>query len=133
MRGIHAATRPPGQAKYVMCVSGEILDVVVDLRPESPTFGRWDSAVLSEENRSALFISEGLGHGFCVTSDSATLLYATSTPYDPSQEYSVNPTDPELGLPWPIDGEMSISERDLNAPSLHDLLQLPDSPLRAKG
>lgn len=129
LRGIHAATRPPGQAKYVMCVAGEVLDVVVDLRPESTTFGRWDSVTLSEDNRSALFISEGLGHGFCVLSESATLIYATSTAYDPAREYAVNPLDPMLDIPWPKDFELCISERDSQAPSVHDLLSRADSPM----
>jgi dTDP-4-dehydrorhamnose 3,5-epimerase len=133
VRGIHAARRPPGQAKYVMCVVGEILDVVVDLRPESPTFGQWDSAVLNDQNRSAIFISEGLGHGFCVLSDSATLIYATSTAYDPALEYAVNPLDEALDLPWPRDRELCISDRDLNAPNLNDLINRPDSPLQPQG
>jgi dTDP-4-dehydrorhamnose 3,5-epimerase len=81
IRGIHYADVPPGQAKYVTCVAGAILDVVVDLRAGSPTFGSWEAVRLDDEGRKALFLAEGLGHGFQALSDSATVLYLCSTPY----------------------------------------------------
>lgn len=118
IRGIHASTPPPGQAKYIMCLVGRILDVVVDLRSESPTFGQWEAITLDDTARKAVFISEGLGHGFQVLSDSATVVYATSTPYDPNREFSVNPFDRDLALPWISPLEPTLSNRDLDAPAL---------------
>lgn len=118
VRGIHGAYEPPGQAKYVTCVDGEVLDVVVDLRLDSPTFGAWDSVVLSSWRRNAMLVSEGLGHGFQVLSDSATVVYATSTPYDPASEFTVNPLDDELDLPWRSHQGLVLSERDRDAQSL---------------
>ena len=100
IRGIHYADVPPGQAKYVTCVAGAILDVVVDLRAGSPTFGSWETVRLDDEGRKALFLAEGLGHGFQALSDSATVLYLCSTPYAAGREHGVNPMDPEIGIGW---------------------------------
>ena len=121
IRGIHAAHPPPGQAKYVMCLVGRILDVVVDLRPESPTYGRWDSVELDDESRGAIFISERLGHGFQVLSETATVVYATSSPYDPAREYAVNPLDPDIAIGWHDLGRPALSPKDASAPSLRAL------------
>ena len=118
LRGIHAAVTPPGQAKYVQCLAGSILDVVVDIRPDSPTFGRHVAVELDERAREAMFVSEGLGHAFCVLSESATVAYATSTPYDPEREFEINALDPELGLPWPTDYALLLSDKDRAAPTL---------------
>src|SRR4051795_6151134 len=82
VRGIHFADTPPGQAKYLMCVRGAILDVVVDIRVGSPTFGQWDSVRLDDVDRRAVYLSEGLGHGFCALTADATLSYACSTGYN---------------------------------------------------
>lgn len=122
IRGIHAARRPPGQAKYVWCPQGHILDVVVDLRFESPTFGRHVAVTLTQEKPKALYLSEGLGHGFQVLSDSATVVYATTTLYNPEGEYAIHPLDVELDLPW--DGAIApnLSDRDLSAPTLAEVL-----------
>jgi dTDP-4-dehydrorhamnose 3,5-epimerase len=122
VRGIHAARTPPGQAKYVQCLAGRILDVIVDIRPGSATFGQHAAIELDDIAREAVFISEGLGHGFCVLSDSATVAYATSTPYDPDQEFGIDPLDPALGLPWPTDVELILSDKDRAAPSLAEAL-----------
>ena len=122
VRGVHAARTPPGQAKYVQCLSGRILDVVVDIRPDSPTFGSHCAWTLDDESREAMFISEGLGHAFCVLSESATVAYATSTPYDPEQEFGIDPLDPALALPWPADGPLILSPKDRAAPRLSDLM-----------
>ena len=100
IRGIHFADVPPGQAKYVTCVRGAILDVVVDLRAGSPTFGQW-VAVRLDERRRAVFLAEGLGHAFMALSDQATVLYLCSTPYAPGREHGVHPLDPEIGIDWP--------------------------------
>lgn len=116
VRGIHYADNPPGQAKYVMCIRGEIRDVVVDLRRSSQTYGRWEPIHLTESNHRAVYISEGLGHGFTALTD-ATVLYLTSSPYDPKHEHAVNPLDPDLVINWGIT-EPLLSEKDQAAPSL---------------
>jgi dTDP-4-dehydrorhamnose 3,5-epimerase len=118
IRGIHFADVPPGQAKYVSCVSGAILDVVVDLRVGSPGFGRWEALRLDEENRRSVLVSEGLGHGFMALSETATAVYLCSTPYAPGREHGVNPLDPALGIAWPSGREPVLSGKDAAAPSL---------------
>ena len=131
IRGIHYADVPPGQAKYVTCVAGAILDVVVDLRAGSPTFGSWETVRLNDEGRKALFLAEGLGHGFQALSDSATVLYLCSTPYAAGREHGVNPMDPELRIGWrPSEeaGEPILSDKDLAAPSLDEALRAGQLP-----
>jgi dTDP-4-dehydrorhamnose 3,5-epimerase len=118
LRGVHFADVPPGQAKYVTCVAGAILDVVVDVRAGSPTFGRWEAVRLDDENRRALYIAEGLGHAFLALSDQATVVYLCSQPYMPGREHGVHPLDPDLGIDWPLDGEPVLSEKDAAAPTL---------------
>ncbi|GIJ78898.1 dTDP-4-dehydrorhamnose 3,5-epimerase [Micromonospora phaseoli] len=117
VRGIHFADVPPGQAKYVTCVRGAVLDVVVDLRVGSPTFGRWEGVRLDDVQRRAVYLAEGLGHGFCALTDDATLSYLCSTTYNPSAEHAVHPLDEELGIEWPT-GSPQLSARDAAAPSL---------------
>lgn len=119
VRGIHFASVPPGQAKYVTCVSGRVLDVLVDLRIGSPTFGTWEGVVLDDVDRRAVYLPEGLGHGFCALSDSATVTYLCSEPYAPEREHAVNAFDPQLGIDWPT-ADVTTSERDAAAPSLTD-------------
>lgn len=118
VRGVHFALVPPGQAKYVQCFSGRILDVVVDIRVGSPTFGQWDAVELDDESRRGLYIAEGLGHAFCALSESATVGYLCSTPYSPGREFGIHPLDPALGLPWPSGAESVLSEKDAAAPTL---------------
>ena len=118
LRGIHFADVPPGQAKYVTCVSGAVTDVIVDLRVGSPGYGRWETVQLDDESRRALFVSEGLGHGFMALSDEATVLYMCSTPYAPGREHGVHALDPALGITWPADTAPVLSEKDAAAPSL---------------
>ncbi|SRR6266487_4944648 len=118
IRGIHFSDVPPGQAKYVICASGSILDVIVDLRVSSPGFGRWTAVQLTEENRRAVFISEGLGHGFATLSDQATVLYLCSAPYLPGSEHGVHPLDPAIGIEWPAGAEPILSDKDAAAPTL---------------
>ena len=121
IRGIHYADVPPGQAKYVSCVSGSVLDVIVDLRVGSPTFGQWDSVQLDDVDRRAVYISEGLGHGFCTLSESATLSYFCSETYNPTGEHTLHPLDPDLAITWPAEAPQ-FSARDEAAPSLAELL-----------
>lgn len=122
LRGLHFAQTPPGQAKYVTCVKGSAFDVVVDIRVGSPTFGRWDSVVLDDRGRQSIYLSEGLAHGFLALQDDTTLMYLCSTPYAPQREYTICPTDPEIGVAWPIPADRFIlSERDAAAPSLAEV------------
>ncbi|ASW55059.1 dTDP-4-dehydrorhamnose 3,5-epimerase family protein [Plantactinospora sp. KBS50] len=117
VRGIHYADVPPGQAKYVTCVRGAVADVVVDLRVGSPTFGHWELVRLDEEQRRAVFLIEGLGHGFCALTEDATLAYLCSTTYNPAAERAVHPLDADLAIDWPA-GVPVLSARDAAAPSL---------------
>ncbi|HET7018381.1 MAG TPA: dTDP-4-dehydrorhamnose 3,5-epimerase [Streptosporangiaceae bacterium] len=129
IRGIHFSDVPPGQAKYVICPTGAILDVIVDLRVGSPSYGRWTAVELTEENGCAVFISEGLGHAFAALTDDATVFYLCSTFYDPQRESGVHPLDAEIGIEWPIDTAPILSEKDQAAPSLSAArasLMLPD-------
>ncbi|MEH3154069.1 MAG: dTDP-4-dehydrorhamnose 3,5-epimerase [Gordonia paraffinivorans] len=124
LRGVHFADVPPGQAKYVVCPRGAVLDVVVDIRVGSPTFGRWDSVLLDDTDRRAIFLSEGLGHAFCALEDDSTVTYFCSTGYNPTGEHGIHPLDPEVGIVWPTaarDGsplEFRLSEKDTAAPTL---------------
>ncbi|WP_433495174.1 dTDP-4-dehydrorhamnose 3,5-epimerase family protein [Micromonospora sp. CA-248089] len=117
VRGIHFADVPPGQAKYVTCVRGAVLDVVVDVRVGSPTYGRWEAVRLDDTERRAVYLAEGLGHGFCALTDDATLSYLCSTTYNPAGEHTVHPLDPDLGIDWPATMPL-LSDRDAAAPSL---------------
>ena len=118
VRGVHFADVPPGQAKYVQCFDGRILDVVVDIRVGSPTFGQWDAVELDSASRKGLFIEEGLGHAFCALSEVATVGYLCSAGYAPSREHGVHPLDPQVGIQWPVDGEIVLSSKDAAAPTL---------------
>ena len=118
IRGIHFADVPPGQAKYVTCASGAIIDVVVDLRVGSPGFGRWQAVRLDDQTRRAIYISEGLGHAFAALSDQATVLYLCSTLYAPGREHGLHPLDPAIGIAWPQVPETILSDKDAAAPSL---------------
>ncbi|GIG29903.1 dTDP-4-dehydrorhamnose 3,5-epimerase family protein [Cellulomonas marina] len=126
LRGVHFADVPPGQAKYVTCARGAVLDVVVDLRVGSPTFGTWDTVLLDDVDRRAVYLSEGLGHAFCSLEDGSTVLYLCSTPYAPGREHGVHPLDPALGIAWPTVGRdgspltHQLSEKDTAAPGLEE-------------
>jgi dTDP-4-dehydrorhamnose 3,5-epimerase len=117
VRGIHFADVPPGQAKYVTCVSGAVLDVVVDLRVGSPTFGAWEGVQLDDQERRAVYLAEGLGHGFCALTEGATVAYLCSSTYRPGHEHGIDPLDAELGIVWPTAGPL-LSTKDAAAPSL---------------
>ena len=118
VRGLHYADVPPGQAKYVYCPRGSLLDLVVDIRVGSPTFGRWDVARLDPSNFRTIYIPEGIGHAFLALEDDTVLSYLCSTGYNPAAEHGINPLDPALGLPWPDDIEPLLSDKDLAAPTL---------------
>ena len=121
LRGLHYQAKPHAQAKLVRCPRGKILDVAVDLRENSPTFKKWVSAVLSEENKQMLFIPEGFAHGFVVLSDEAELLYKASNEFDLPSDRGVRWNDPEIGVEWGIDFEPLVSDKDNNQPYLKDI------------
>lgn len=119
VRGIHFADAPPSQAKYVTCMAGAFLDVIVDIRVGSPTFGQWESVLLDTVDRRAVYLEEGLGHGIAALADGTTAIYLCSEPYAPGREHEVYPFDPEIGVAWPFDlGECSLSAKDDAAPTL---------------
>lgn len=124
LRGIHFADVPPSQAKYVTCPRGAVLDVVVDLRVGSPMFGTWDAVLLDDVDRRAVYLSEGLGHGFMSLEDGSTVVYLCSSGYAPDREHGVDPLDPDLAIAWPTtarDGSPltpNLSDKDRDAPSL---------------
>jgi dTDP-4-dehydrorhamnose 3,5-epimerase len=125
VRGVHFADIPPSQAKYVQCFDGRILDIVVDIRVGSPTFGQYEAIELDSNSRSGLYISEGLGHAFCALSDSATVGYLCSEGYSPEREHGIHPLDPDLALPWPSElasAQSVLSPKDSAAPSLAQAL-----------
>ncbi|MFC9553285.1 dTDP-4-dehydrorhamnose 3,5-epimerase family protein [Rhodococcus sp. NPDC056960] len=124
LRGIHFADVPPGQAKYVTCIRGAVLDVVVDLRVGSPTFGLWDSVLLDDVDRRAIYLSEGLGHAFLSLEDDSSVVYLCSEGYSPGSEHGISPFDLEVGIDWPTVSrsgtrvDLILSEKDSTAPSL---------------
>lgn len=118
LRGLHFAEVPPGQAKYVTCVSGSVFDVVVDIRVGSPTYGRWDGVLLDAKNRRSVYLAAGLAHGFLALQDDSTVMYLCSAEYDPQREHTICPTDPAIGIDWPGVHPPLLSERDADAPSL---------------
>ena len=122
VRGVHFADVPPGQAKYVQCFSGKILDIVVDIRVGSPTFGQYEAIELDADSRSGLHISVGLGHAFCALSDSATVGYLCSEGYSPEREHGIYPLDPDLALPWPQGEHSVLSPKDAAAPPLAEAI-----------
>lgn len=129
LRGLHYADVPPGQAKYVTCVRGAVLDVIVDIRVGSPTFGASEGVVLDDVDRRAVYLPEGLGHAFLALTDDATVSYLCSEVYSPTREHGLDPLDPALGISWPSDLELLLSPKDAEAPSLAQALAdglLPD-------
>lgn len=126
LRGVHFAQVPPSQAKYVGCLSGAVLDVVVDVRVGSPTYGQWDSVLLDDLDRRAVYVSEGLGHAFLSLADGSTVMYLCSAPYAPEREFGIDPFDPALAIDWPTTGQdgnalfYRLSPKDADAPSLAD-------------
>jgi len=123
LRGIHFQTHP-GQAKLVRCARGEILDVAVDLRRDSPTYGQWEAAVLDDVAHRQLFVPVGFGHGFAVLSEVADVCYQVSSLYDPATERGIAWDDPDVGVDWRVP-EPLLSERDKSAPRLAEIADEP--------
>lgn len=117
-RGVHFAELYPGQAKYVTCPVGEVLDIVVDIRIGSPTFGKVETVLLNDQNRRAVYLAEGLGHGFISLSENAVVNYLVSGVYDPQREHGINPKDPDLKIDIPENIKLILSSKDLFAPTL---------------
>ncbi len=121
LRGMHFQKARRGAAKLVRCGRGRILDVVVDLRRSSPTFGQWESFELDDETMDILYVPHGFGHGFCVLSEVADVLYRQSAYYDPATEAEVHYADPQIGVRWPEGLDLVVSARDLAAPRLREI------------
>lgn len=118
LRGIHFASVPQGQAKYVTVHSGSIIDYIVDVRIGSATFGKWTSVTLDSAERNAVFLSEGLGHAFLSLEDNTVVSYLVSDTYKPASEFGIHPLDPDVGLDLPaIFSYPILSEKDESAPS----------------
>ena len=119
LRGLHYQ-RLPGQAKLVRAARGRIWDVVVDIRPGSPTFGEWEAFELDDVDHRQLYVPIGFAHGFCVVSDVADVTYKVSSPYDGTEERGIAWDDPALGIAWPVSDPV-VSERDKRHPRLADV------------
>ena len=118
LRGMHYQTAPHEEIKVVRCTSGRVFDVIVDVRPHSPTFGRWHGVELSSDNHRLLYIPAGFAHGFQTLEDNSELFYQISTEYVASASQGVRWNDPTVSISWPITGDMTISERDAALPGL---------------
>lgn len=121
VRGIHYSLTVKGQAKWVTCVSGLIKDVIVDIRPNSKTYGEWIEVELGGTSGNAVVLGEGLGHGFISLADVSTVAYLVSSPFSPSEEFEINPLDQAIGINWGLPlSELKISDKDKNAPTLDE-------------
>jgi dTDP-4-dehydrorhamnose 3,5-epimerase len=119
VRGMHFQ---PGMAKLVRCGRGAIFDVVVDIRPGSPTFGQWEGFELNDTNHHQFYCPDGFAHGFCVLSDVADVVYSCSDYYDPERESGFSYNDPDVAVQWPTGLDLTPSARDASAPRLGELL-----------
>lgn len=111
LRGLHYQIKNT-QGKLVRVISGEVFDVAVDIRKDSPTFSQWVGVYLSKENKRQLWVPEGFAHGFYVTSDEAEFVYKCTNYYDPSSEVSIRWDDKQINVDWPISGELNLSMKD---------------------
>ena len=125
VRGIHFADVPPGQAKYVTCPYGSIIDFIVDIRVGSPTFGQWEAVEVNSKLRNAVFLSEGLGHAFVSLQDETVVSYLVTDTFKPDREHGINPLDPDLNIDFGLPTEQLLfSEKDKKAPTLKDALNM---------
>lgn len=118
LRGIHGTTVPPGQAKFVTCVRGAALDIAVDIRVGSPTFGGYDITYQSPESGTAVYLPDGIGHAFLALADGTTMCYLCSNEYVPGTMIDIDALDPDLALPWELTGPPIRSAKDAAAPTL---------------
>ena len=115
IRGLHYQLAPHGEAKYMRCIRGEIFDVVLDIRPDSPTFKQWFGIELTAENRKAVFVPEGLPHAYQALTDDAEVIYSSSCAYTPGAERGIRWNDPAFKIDWPI-MQAIVSDKDSNWP-----------------
>ena len=125
IRGVHYSLSKFGQSKWVTCISGHVIDVVVDIRPNSPTFKKYEFIDLRGNDGQCVFVGAGLGHGYLSLEENSTISYLLSSPYSPTEEYEINPMDPELAIKWPLEllgdgAELVMSQKDMNAPSIQE-------------
>jgi len=128
IRGIHYSLNPNGQWKWVTCLAGSIFDVILDIRPNSPTFGKIESFDLSAEDGKGILIQANLGHSFQSRIDNTIVVYNITSEYDPKFEFEINPLDPELRIQWPI-SPIIMSKKDESAPTLIELKESGLLPL----
>lgn len=133
LRGIHYSLAKSGQAKWITCMSGQILDFVIDIRPESSTFKKYELFELNAGDGRAVFIGAGLGHAFLSLEDNSIVSYLLDSPYSPSEEFEINPMDPELGIDWQFRLEggkgLILSPKDAQAPTLAERLAQGKLPM----
>ena len=127
IRGIHYSLNAGGQAKYITCLSGEVMDFVVDVRPNSPTFGKWISINLKSGSGKSILIAGNLGHAFVALKEDSHVNYLLDSEYAPEFEYQINPFDETLKIEWP-GGNYLLSDKDKSAPSLLELLEQKKLP-----
>jgi len=120
LRGLHYQKNPKAQAKLVTTIRGKIFDVAVDIRKDSPTFGRWVAEILSDKNHKSLFVPRGFAHGFCVLSDKADVLYKVDNEYSSENERGIIWNDSTLEINWPSDNPI-LTKKDLDLPTLNDI------------
>ena len=118
LRGLHYQLAPHAQGKLVSCIEGEVFDVAVDIRPESPSYRQWVGETLSADNKTMLYVPEGFAHGFYVMSDRAQVIYKCSDLYHPELERGIAYNDPSIGIDWPLEGRPILSTRDAAWPAL---------------
>jgi NDP-hexose 3,5-(Or5-) epimerase len=123
LRGIHGTVIPPGQGKLVTCVRGAVLDVVVDLRVGSPTFGMFDTTLQEEGSGIGVYLPDGLGHAFLALSDDTCMNYLCSSEYIPGTMIDIQALDPDLGIPWNLSGPPIRSAKDAAAPTLAEAVK----------
>ncbi|MGK5497890.1 dTDP-4-dehydrorhamnose 3,5-epimerase family protein [Streptomyces sp. URMC 125] len=123
LRGIHYTDVPPGQAKFFSCLKGSVLDVVVDVRVGSPTYGRWEAVRLDDRTYQGVHVPEGVGHAFMALADDTVVAYTCSQPYTPLKDRKLHPLDASLAIPWPQDAAPLISPGDRAAPTLAEARQ----------
>ena len=121
LRGLHFQKAPDAQGKLIRALRGAIFDVVVDIRPGSPTHGRWVSSELTAEGGEQLWVPRGFAHGYCTITDDCEIFYKVDGPYAPQSEGGIAWNDPDLAIGWPVVGEPVLSERDRTLPRLRDM------------
>lgn len=125
LRGIHYSLTKCGQSKWITCLSGHVIDVVVDIRPNSLTFRKYELIDLKLGDARSLLVGSGLGHGYLSLEENSTISYLLSSPYSPTEEFEINPMDPDLDIKWPLEllgggGQLIMSQKDMNALSIRE-------------